>query len=83
MNERINELRSLATVEKHWDADNGLWVQRHVNINLFAELIAKECAKICLIKAYDQADIDNITSGHKESAYMDAYNTINKTFGVE
>ena len=41
MNERIEQLKSQCWVDKHWD--NGMWVEKHIDLVLFAELIVKEC----------------------------------------
>ena len=45
MNERIKELKDQCWVEKcipHWD--NGMWIEKHIDLEKFAELIVKECA---------------------------------------
>ena len=44
MNERIEQLKSQCWVEKcipHWD--NGMWIEKHIDLEKFAELIVREC----------------------------------------
>ena len=52
MNERIKELKDQCWVEKcipHWD--NGMWIEKHIDLEKFAELIVKECIE--KITTYD------------------------------
>ena len=47
MNERIKELKDQCWVEKcipHWD--NGMWIEKHIDLEKFAELIVRECALV-------------------------------------
>ena len=46
MNERIRELKDQCWVEKRWD--NGMWIEKHIDQEKFAELIVRECAQVCL-----------------------------------
>jgi formylmethanofuran dehydrogenase subunit D len=46
MNERIKELKDQCWVEKRWD--NGMWIEKHIDQEKFAELIVRECAQVCL-----------------------------------
>lgn len=46
MNEKIKALKEQAIIEKQWDVDNGRWIDRHVSLDLFAELIISECANV-------------------------------------
>lgn len=55
MNERIKELKDQCWVEKRWD--NGMWIEKHIDQEKFAELIVQECANI-VANRKDQA-IDN------------------------
>ena len=42
MNERIKELKDQCWVERRWN--NDIWIEKHIDLELFAELIIKECA---------------------------------------
>ena len=69
MNERIKELKDQCWVEKcipHWD--NGMWIEKHIDLEKFAELIVQKCADI----GQQYAD------GNYE-----VYNQILEHFGVE
>ena len=44
MNERIKELKDQCWVEKRWD--NDMWIEKHIDLELFAELIVRECALV-------------------------------------
>ena len=37
----IDQLKSQCWVEKRWD--NGMWIEKHIDLELFAELIINEC----------------------------------------
>ena len=53
MNERIKELKDQCWVEKcipHWD--NGMWIEKHIDLEKFAELIVKECTAVL----FDQSE---------------------------
>ena len=41
MNERIRELKDQCWVEKRWG--NGMWIEKHIDLELFAESILKDC----------------------------------------
>lgn len=46
MNERIQKLKDQCWVEKRWD--NGMWIEKHIDKEKFAELIighATECVR--------------------------------------
>ena len=45
MNERIEQLKSQCWVEKRWD--NDMWIEKHIDLEKFADLIVWECMKIC------------------------------------
>ena len=54
MNERIKELKDQCWVEKcipHWD--NGMWIEKHIDLEKFAELIVGECASVCENSNYE------------------------------
>ena len=54
MNERIKELKDQCWVEKcipHWD--NGMWIEKHIDLEKFAELIVGECANVCENSNYE------------------------------
>ena len=42
MNERIEQLKDQCWVETRWD--NDMWIEKHIDLELFAELIVAECA---------------------------------------
>ena len=48
MNERIQKLKDQCWVEKRWTVvqDNGMWIKKHIDLEKFAELIVRECAKV-------------------------------------
>ena len=48
MNERIQELKDQCWVEKRWTVrqDNGMWIEKHIDQEKFAELIVRECANL-------------------------------------
>jgi len=75
MNERIRELvKQATTIEEH------KWGVSYDNFNKekFAELIAKECAEICLEMAAKCAGLPGDGALAKDCAYY-----IKKDFGVE
>ena len=41
MNKRIKELKDQCWVERRWN--NDMWIEKHIDLELFAELIVKEC----------------------------------------
>ena len=51
MNERIKELIDQCWVEKRWD--NGMWIEKHIDQEKFAELIVGECASVCENSNYE------------------------------
>ena len=69
MNERIKELKDQCWVEKcipHWD--NGMWIEKHIDLEKFAELIVRECA--------------NVGEQYADGNY-EVYNQIMAHFGME
>ena len=46
MNERIKELQKQALVQGHWSDDGERFIGAHVDMEKFAELIVRECAKV-------------------------------------
>ena len=46
MNSRIQELKNQCWVEKHWDKEKERWIDRHIDLDKFAELIVRECAEV-------------------------------------
>lgn len=44
MNERIRELKDQCWVEKRWD--NGMWIEKHIDQEKFAQLIIRKCRDI-------------------------------------
>ena len=75
MNERIEQLKSQCWVEKcipHWD--NGMWIEKHIDLEKFAELIVRECLNQCYNRGMD----DELYAGQlKAATYIEEY------FGVE
>ena len=45
MNERIKELKDQCWVERRWT--NDMWIETHIDLEKFAELIVRECMDIC------------------------------------
>lgn len=72
MNERIKELKDQCWVEKRWD--NGMWIEKHIDLELFAELIVRECAKVAW---YHTPDTEELEYSHLIE------DKILKHFGVE
>ena len=54
MNERIKELKDQCWVEKRWTVrqDNGMWIEKHIDQEKFAQLIVEECAQRAEAYAY-------------------------------
>ena len=75
MNERIEQLKSQCWVEKcipHWD--NGMWIEKHIDLEKFAELIVRDCLNQCYNRGMD----DELYAGQlKAATYIEEY------FGVE
>ena len=46
MNENIKQLKAQCWVDRTWDTENLRWIDRHIDMNKFAELIIKECASL-------------------------------------
>ena len=68
MNERIKELKDQCWVEKRWD--NGMWIEKHIDQEKFAELIVRECAEL-------------VETQHTWITSVAASALIRKHFGVE
>lgn len=45
MNERIQAIKNQCWVYRYWDKNGERWVDRHVDLDKFAELIVRECAQ--------------------------------------
>ena len=45
MNERIKKLKDQCWVERRWN--NDMWIEKHIDLEKFAELIVRECALQC------------------------------------
>ena len=75
MNEHIKHLKDQCWVEKcipHWD--NGMWIEKHIDLEKFAELIVVECAMFVVTEL----------EGKVGSAIADATaNRLEEHFGVE
>jgi hypothetical protein len=50
MNERIKKLKDQCWVERRWN--NDMWIEKHIDLELFAELIVKECAGLFVDQKY-------------------------------
>lgn len=46
MNNRFEQLKEQCWVERDWDQENSRWVDRHIDLTKFAELIVRECANL-------------------------------------
>ena len=44
MNKRIKELKDQCWVERRWN--NDMWIEKHIDLEKFAELIVRECMSI-------------------------------------
>ena len=58
MNERIEQLKSQCWVEKcipHWD--NGMWIEKHIDLEKFAELIVREAGEAFWSEACHVSDL--------------------------
>ena len=53
MNERIQAIKNQCWVYRHWDKNGERWVDRHVDLDKFAELIIQECIAQCEYVAND------------------------------
>ena len=69
MNELIKKLKDQCWVEKCWD--NDMWIEKHIDLELFAELIVQECGV-----ALSPMLRDMVSRGQ-------AYDLIKQHFGVE
>jgi hypothetical protein len=45
MNERIKKLKDQCWVERRWN--NDMWIEKHIDLEKFAELIVRECTLQC------------------------------------
>ena len=45
MNERIKKLKDQCWEERRWN--NDMWIEKHIDLEKFAELIVKECSNVC------------------------------------
>ena len=73
MNEQFKGLKEQCWVEKHWDKENERWIDRHVDLEKFAELIVRECASLTL----DYKSQDHYTG------WLDYREEIKKHFEIE
>ena len=44
MNKRFEELRAQCIVPTRWDGENNRWIDRHLDMDKFVDLIVIECA---------------------------------------
>ena len=74
MNERIQELKDQCWVEKRWTVrqDNGMWIEKHIDQEKFAELIVRECANLF-----------EIEYGTSEVSGNEVARVLQRHFGVE
>ena len=77
MNNRFEQLKEQCWVERDWDQENSRWVDRHIDLTKFAELIVSECVMLC-DKVYEQNDNVKIQAGATFCR-----EDIKKHFGVE
>jgi hypothetical protein len=56
MNERIEKLKDQCWVERCWN--NDMWIEKHIDLEKFAELIVAKCVAQCEFVA-GQAEITN------------------------
>ena len=79
MNERINKLRIDSTLEiEDVDADGETYYRTELDVEKFAELIVRECAKVC-----DDLDIDDWGDKSFDDGTYYCSRAIKKHFGVE
>ena len=75
MNELIKKLKDQCWVEKCWD--NDMWIEKHIDLELFAELIVRECLSI----------VDNADRGGSNEIWNNAVKFIRQDlqehFGVK
>ena len=76
MNERIRQLAEQATNDVK--DEFGHWINSELDKEKFAELIARECADICMEMAAKLAGLEGYGALAKDCAYW-----IKKDFGVE
>ena len=70
MNERIKLLAEQAIIGKYWDKENSRWVEQHVDLEKFAQMIVNECAGI----------YDAINNGNLISDTDNYFEALRKTF---
>ena len=73
MNERIKKLKDQCWVERRWN--NDMWIEKHIDLEKFAELIVRECMDICY-------RTDTEYEGHKVKSTVIA-SKVAEHFGVE
>ena len=78
MNERIQQLKDQCWVEKRWD--NGMWIEKHIDLELFARLIVRECIAQC---ESQNTIITTATGIQHWGEISDAVEQIREHFGVE
>jgi hypothetical protein len=78
MNERIKELAEQAGISLSQKDYSYYWVESAEDIEKFAELIVKECAKVC-----DDLDIDDWGDKSFDDGTYYCSRAIKKHFGVE
>ena len=77
MNERIKELKDQCWVERRWN--NDMWIEKHIDLELFAELIIRECAEVC----YDHSRAAGGVDTDFGYGYKDCGDDIKRNFGVK
>ena len=80
MNERIKKLKDQCWVEKCWD--NGMWIEKHIDLELFAELIVKECVHVAVFKDDGMISTADV-AGYMAAGRASAAKIIKEHFGVE
>ena len=79
MNERIKKLKDQCWVERRWN--NDMWIEKHIDLEKFAELIVKECMDIAINASSDTNFITGISEADKRALSIAV--EIREHFGVE
>ena len=81
MNERIKQLADQARIKDHWSIDEARYLTNYLDEKKFAQLIVKECMKLCEHESNDD-EYDQYDMGMSVKA-EDIKASIMKEFGVE
>ena len=82
MNNVLNDLREQSMVERYWDSAAFRWVERHVNLEKFADLVEKNARKHLLKDVINLLEIQHEAAAGRHNYWKAISVLIESEFGV-